>query len=254
MNSFWLFVALIFLYKYSEVQGAGKVVEVVSYKVRNYVVRIDSGTGVCLGTILTPWKIVTSASCLHKKDSVTLLIGPITSAEPIHSVNLTKSEIFAHPRYDEKFPYANNIGVIQLKDENKLKFGNDLGNIGWLDMLYAGPKTGETVTIIESDPKNRNVFFYVDTTLIDFTKCEKTYGTHFKRAFGPNFAPLEEGRDLCVNLKGSTGGLTGGPVITRDSRFLGVIINNEAGQPELFGLFRRHRDFIETPKIFNPRR
>lgn len=173
-------------------------------------VRINDGKDVCLGTVLTPWKIVTSASCLYKKESVTLLVGPITSAEPVYSVNLTKGELYPHPRFDEKYPYVNNIGMIELSDTHRLKYDRNVGGIGWVDLLYKGPNNGEPVTIIQPDGKNPNVFRYTGSRLMDYDRCRKSYVAHFKRTFGGEYESLEEGRDLCVNSNGVANGVTGG--------------------------------------------
>ncbi|XP_031625636.1 chymotrypsin-2-like [Contarinia nasturtii] len=207
----------------------------------------------CAGTIVSNCKIVTAAHCVFGRSSFTLIFGTIDLHKPIHTVNITENDIIVHPIYSKKSPWFNDIAVIELK--KKLKFSPMIDKIDMVDEGYVA-KTDDQISMFgftesihpDRTPKRSNLRS-VNSTIADFETCKSSYWNKCKDRV------LENQRQFCVSLRNGTHNLTnsgdsGGPVITKDRKFLGVISYDAQQLPEVCTFIAGHRLFIQDPRAF----
>ncbi|XP_031635459.1 uncharacterized protein LOC116348568 isoform X2 [Contarinia nasturtii] len=194
-------------------------------------------------TIFSPNKIVTSAQNIADKSvSVTLSFGTLDASNTNYTVNVSRSEIFIHPEYDADSSHANDLAVILLK--KPIKFGRKVGKIdGMVDKKFITGPDDEVTMFGFSESRLR----YINTTVAEFVACRYAYWER------NNYRVLEEGKQFCVNT-GGTGlscGYTGGPIFTKDKRFLGIISYDYTDLPEICtSVTGSNWEFITNPRTF----
>ncbi|XP_031633673.1 uncharacterized protein LOC116347270 [Contarinia nasturtii] len=213
-----------------------------------------TSSGTCGAVVLSNNKILTSAHCVSDQPlSVTLLLATSNTDEPYKSLNVVTDEIFIHPEYSsgDSPPFVNDIAIILLK--KALKFGLKIGKIDMVPTSYMA-KPGEDVELFgySESQRTHGASYYdtnlrsINTKIADFDLCLSSYaGT----------ANLERGKQLCLVLNNgeqSTGRFSGGPIITKTKKLLGIVSHSMNGLPLVVSSVTGHRKFIDNPRGFRP--
>ncbi|XP_031634114.1 trypsin-like isoform X1 [Contarinia nasturtii] len=279
MNSFNVWFSLLFIALFNEFQGNGKVgfyVEAIRGNLaeriedHNYMVGIYNeevrivngsqtmGAGQCVGVIIDPYKVVTAAHCVSGTYlNITLKFGSLNHDEPlyIHDV-IIKEEIFLHPEYSIYRYLQNDIAVILLK--KKIPFGQKIGKINLVERGYI-PKVGESVSILGYTQLNEETtpsYFpsnlrYVNSTIADF-QTSRQKNSDFNSALF-----VDDKEQFCVSSNDGKPiinmGDSGGPVLTRDNKLLGIVswgMNEPEYLYDIMTLIPAYMDFINDPVQF----
>lgn len=99
----------------------------------------------CIGSIVSPWKILTAGHCLENKSSISLIFGTLDLKKP-HQIklNISSEQFVIHLDYIGNPQFKNDIAVIEMK--KALIFEQKIGIIGMVEEGFI-PKTGDTVQI-----------------------------------------------------------------------------------------------------------
>ncbi|XP_031622742.1 chymotrypsin-like elastase family member 1 [Contarinia nasturtii] len=225
----------------------------------NYMVELkyykseDESKFCCAGVIVSPWKILTVAHCVHNRTAFRLIFGTINVFAPLETVEITEKEVTIHPEYSGGVLLSNDIAVIQLN--KPLVFNSKINQIKMVTDYYAA-KAGDTVKMLgftEGIGPNRTTtrsnLRYVESTITDFRTCHNSYWNHKMKRW------VDENTQICVDLRNRTinntnRGDSGGPLITSDDppKLLGLTSYDFKGLPEIFVKISAYRTFISNPK------
>ncbi|XP_031639845.1 uncharacterized protein LOC116351834 isoform X2 [Contarinia nasturtii] len=204
---------------------------------------INGDRYLCSATIITNYKVLAAAHCLHNKYSVTLELGTLDTDIQYSTVNVSTQEIFVHPQYSADPIYVNDIAVILLK--KALKFDSKIGKIDMVDKKYV-IDTDDKVTLLGH---SKGYLRYFNSTIAGFVGCRRSYWE--KNNDNPW---LEEDRQFCVTVHDGEEnigtGYSGGPVVTAGGKLIGIFSYDFNSLPEVCTSVIGHRSFIDDPKGF----
>lgn len=143
-------------------------------------IRNKHGDVICGATILSRSKLVSAAHCVHRKSSLSLVLGTLNTSHPHHIVDLTDEEIIIHPEYaDSSCIPSNDLVVFDLKEQ--LNFDNKIGGIKMVDENYVANLNDEVCSLgysqrlsdeTESDGQPLQ---FISSTISDFDECQNAH-------------------------------------------------------------------------------
>lgn len=156
------------------------------------VVRSTNNTErICIGTIISDYKIVTPAQCVANKKSFKVNFGIINESKPNYTVTVPLNHVTKNSKYDSA-QKAYDLAVIEI--EHKIQFNAKVGKMKLINKTSQVLSIGAEVIMLGyikgSSTNNLQSF---KSIVMDFSKCERLYW---------NRASIRLNRDthFCVDL------------------------------------------------------
>lgn len=198
----------------------------------------------CVGIIVTDYKVLTPAHCVHKRNSVKVEFGILNSTRAHYTEKASLANITLHPKYVHGQQYYD-IAVIEF--ERKITSNSQkVDKARMVEDNYV-METETKVSLLGYGKKDDRLLYRVDSRISDYRKCMQDY--LYQRMVTISHA------EFCVDIRiqlSSNARFRGGPIMLRGTNKLIGMYSFAYDTHRLAKVSTRipgNRKFIDNPKV-----